>query len=144
MFANLALGTLLILLTVAIHTAGLSLLAHWMTSLVRWFRLHRHYFGKTIAMMTTVLGLFALHTVEVWLWAGAFVWVGVVEGFEDALYLSTVTFSTVGYGDVKANPEWRLFAALESVDGFLLIGWSIAFLIAASTRHGPFRSGEHF
>lgn len=144
MLVNLALGTVLISLTVVIHTAGLSLLAYWLTSAVKWFRLHRHYFGKTVAMTTTVLGLFALHTVEVWLWAGAFVLVGAVEGFEDALYLSTVTFSTVGYGDVKADPAWRLFAALESVDGFILIGWSIAFLISASTRHGPFRSGEHF
>jgi hypothetical protein len=144
MFANLALGTVLISLTVLIHTAGLSLLAFWINSIVRWFRLHRHYFGKTIAMMTTVLGLFAVHTVEVWLWAGAFVQTGVVEGFENALYLSTVTFSTVGFGDVRPNPEWRLFVALESIGGFILIGWSIAFLIAASTRHGPFRSGEHF
>jgi Ion channel len=144
MFSNLALGMIVISLTVAIHTAGLSLLGYWMTSIVQWFRLHRHYFGKTIALMTTVLGLFALHTIEIWLWAGVFVWIGAVEGFEDALYFSTVTFSTVGYGDVRVSPEWRQFAALESIDGFILIGWSISFLIAASTRHGPFRSGEHF
>ena len=95
-------------------------------------------------MTTTVLGLFFLHTVEIWLWAAVYVVIGAVAGFADALYFSTVTFSTVGYGDVAPRLEWRQFAALESIDGFILIGWSIAYLIGASTRHGPFRIGEHF
>ena len=67
-----------------------------------------------------------------------------VGDFEAALYFSTVSFSTLGYGDVIPAEEWRIFAALEGVDGFLLIGWSTAYLIAAGIRVGPFRSGEHF
>jgi Ion channel len=144
MLKNLALGTIVISATVLIHTLGLSFLAYWMTRTVGWFRLHKHFFGKTVAMMTTVLGLFALHAVEIWLWAAMFAMIGAIGDFADALYFSTVTFSTVGYGDIIASPEWRIFAALEAMDGFILIGWSIAYLIAASTRHGPFRSGEHF
>ena len=144
MLANLALGSLLIAATVSIHTVGLVLLASWMTRAVHWFKLHKHRLGQTFALMTTVLGLFFLHTIEIWLWAAVYAAIGVIADFEAALYFSTVTFSTVGYGDVTPNPEWRLFAALESINGFILIGWSIAYLIAASTRHGPFRSGEHF
>jgi hypothetical protein len=30
------------------------------------------------------------------------------------------------------------------MNGFILISWSIAYLIATSTRHGPFRIAEHF
>ncbi|WP_292396152.1 hypothetical protein [Mesorhizobium sp.] len=37
-----------------------------------------------------------------------------------------------------------MLAALEGVSGFLLIGWSTAYLIAAGTRIGPFKTGEHF
>jgi Ion channel len=144
MFANLALGSLLISATVVIHTVGLIMLSRLMSWIVRWFRLHQHDFGRMVAMLTTVFGLFFIHTVEIWLWAGTFTAMGVVSGFENALYFSTVTFSTLGYGDITAAPEWRLFAALEGMDGFILIGWSIAYLIAASTRHGPFRIGEHF
>jgi hypothetical protein len=73
-----------------------------------------------------------------------YVLIGAVGSFEPALYFSTVMFSTVGYGDVQPVAHWRQFTALEAVDGFLLIGWSIAYLVAASTRHGPFRLGEHF
>jgi hypothetical protein len=144
LFANLILGTVVISGTVMIHTSGLVLLTRWMAWIVHCFRLHRHNFTKAVAMVTTVLGLFFLHTIEIWVWAAAYFFIGVVRGFEPALYFSTVTFSTLGYGDITPLADWRLFAALEAVDGFILIGWSTAYLVAASTRHGPFRIGEHF
>ena len=144
MFANLLFGTVLIGMTVLWHTVGLILLSRWVGVWARWLRLHRHGIGQTVALMATVLGLFLLHTVEIWSWAVAYVVLGAINGFEEALYFSTVSFSTVGFGDVKIAHQWRQFAALEAIDGFILIGWSIAYLVAASTRHGPFRSGEHF
>ncbi len=95
-------------------------------------------------MVTTVLGLFFVHTVEIWAWAFVYLSLGVVPSLEASLYFSTTTFSTVGYGDMVLPHSWRLLGALEGVNGFLLIGWSTAYLVAASTRHGPFRIGEHF
>jgi hypothetical protein len=144
MFANLALGTLLISITVITHTFGLIVLSHAMGHFVRWARLHRHGLGKTIAMVATVFGLFLVHTIEIWTWAGAYLALGTVPSFADALYFSTVTFCTLGYGDIVLLSDWRLFGSLEGVSGFLLIGWSTAYLVSASTRYGPFRSGEHF
>jgi|SRR5579871_4960865 len=143
MFETLVTGTLLISATVVIQTAGVMLLARVMTRVVRWFRLHRHNLGRTVAMVVTVLGLFAMHTLEIWLWAIVYYRDRVTRTFEDALYISTASFSTQGSQEMIAL-NWRLLAALESVNGFILIGWSIAFLIAASTRFGPFRAGEHF
>lgn len=143
MAVNLALGSLLIAATVLIQTFGLILLSRTMTHLIRWFRLHRHEIGKTIAMVTTVLGLFLIHTVQIWLWAVVFDRIGAITGLEDALYFSTANFSTVG-SDLAPDPTWRLLASLEGINGFILIGWSIAYLVSASTRHGPFRFGEHF
>ena len=34
--------------------------------------------------------------------------------------------------------------AQSTLNGFLLIGWSMAYLVAAGIRIGPFRPGEHF
>jgi|SRR5262249_12421788 len=141
---NLLVGTLVISGTVMIHTFGLVLLTRWMALVVHWFRLHRHSFAKSVAMVTTVLGLFIVHTAEVWVWALVYISLGVVAGLEPALYFSTITFSTLGFGNIVPLAEWRLLTALEAVNGFILIGWSTAYLVAASTRHGPFRLGEHF
>ena len=144
MLMDLGAGTIVISITVFTQTFGLILLSRAMPHVVRWGRLHRHGFGKTVAMVATVFGLFLVHTVEIWTWAGAYLLLGNLPTFADALYFSTVTFSTLGYGDITLAREWRLFGALEGVSGFLLIGWSTAFLVSASTRYGPFRAGEHF
>ncbi|TSD82979.1 two pore domain potassium channel family protein [Mycobacterium sp. KBS0706] len=144
MYKDLALGTGIISMTVLLHTIGLMILTRVTADLGRWCRLNRHALGRTISMVATVLGLFAIHTVEIWLWALAYVVLGAFTAVHDALYFSTTTFSTIGYGDLVLDYDWRLLGALEGVSGFLLIGWSTAYLVAASTRHGPFRLGEHF
>lgn len=143
MFVNLLIGTIVITATVFIHTFGLILVSRAIGWLTAHFRLHGHR-SRVLAMNSVVLGLLCVLSVEVWLWAAFYLVVGVTNNFETALYLSTITFSTVGYGDVVPAHEWRLLAAMEGVNGFLLIGWSTAYLVAAGVRFGPFRSGEHF
>lgn len=144
MLVNLALGTVMVALTVLGHTVGLLVLTRSMGGIIHRLGLHADDFGRTVAMVLTVLGLFLLHTFEVWAWAVAYVMLGAIGVFHDALYFSTVTFSTLGYGDIILSHDWRLFASLEGVNGFILIGWSTAYLVAAATRFGPFRAGKHF
>jgi voltage-gated potassium channel Kch len=139
----LALGVLIISATVVIHTYGLIFITHAMSLISGHVRLNGRR-SRILAMNTVVIGIFAVLTVEVWLWAAAYDFLGVFSDFETSLYFSTSSFSTVGYGDVVLSEKWRLLAALESVDGFLMIGWSTAYLIAASMRVGPFQQGEHF
>jgi hypothetical protein len=144
MTSNLFIGTVLIAVCVLAHMGGLLLLATVTPRAARALRLHNHDLGRSIVMTGSVLGLFALHTSEVWLWAMSYSALGVERSFADALDLSTAMFSTVGYGPIGVPPEWRQLTALEGIAGFILIGWSTAYLVGASTRHGPFRKGEHF
>jgi hypothetical protein len=144
MFANLTAGSSLVALTVLIHTVGLVLLSRFTPFAARQLGLHNHDVGRSLIMMISVLGIFALHTVEVWLWAVAYVLLRTAGGFVDALNLSTAMFSTVGYGQSVIAPAWRLLTSLEGINGFILIGWSTAYLVGVSTRHGPFRKAEHF
>ena len=143
MLTNLALGTAVISATVVVHTLGLMAVTHLIGRLTNRFRMHGRR-SRIVAMLTVVIGTFALLTIEVWLWAISYYLLEVVADFDTALYFSTVTFSTIGYGDVLPAHGWRLFSALEGIDGFLLIGWSTAYLISAGIRVGPFRAGEHF
>jgi voltage-gated potassium channel Kch len=143
MILNLCIGTIVISLTVVIHTFGLIAITHVTARLGALFRMHGRR-SRILAMISVVMGLFAVMTAEVWLWGGIYRLLGIFNDFETALYFSTITFSTVGYGDVVPAHDWRVLAALEGINGFLLIGWSTAYLIAAGTRVGPFRVGEHF
>ena len=143
MLLNLTLGTLVISATVIIHVFGFMAVTRaigWIGDRIR-LRGHR---SRVVAMVTTVLGIFCILTVEVWLWAGVCYGLAIVPDFETALYFSIVSFCTLGYGDVVPVHPWRILAALEGINGFLLIGWSTAYLVAAGIRVGPFRVGEHF
>ncbi|MBX3580986.1 MAG: two pore domain potassium channel family protein [Rhizobiaceae bacterium] len=143
MIANLLAGTLLISGTVVIHTFGLMAITRAIGPVTSFLRLQGRR-SHIVAMLVAVIGVFGVLTVEIWLWAVVYYGLRVVGDFETALYFSTATFATVGYGDVVADGKWRLLTSLEGVSGFLLIGWSTAYLVAAGVRVGPFRSGEHF
>src|SRR5687768_11278634 len=80
------------------------------------------------------LGVFAVHTVEIWIYALLYRAVGLFAHFEEALYFSTVTYSTIGYGDLTLPHEWRVLGAIEGATGIIMLGWSTAFLVSLLTR----------
>ena len=140
LFYNLLLSCVMVTATVVIHFLGLVLLLR----LISWH-------GKTVAnlhevlrqcvlLIMAVLGIVFLHTIEIWSYAFVFQLLGAVTGFERALYFSTVTFSSLGYGDITLNPQWRVFGAIEAANGVILFGWSTAFLISLMSK---LRTLEH-
>ncbi|MDJ0631473.1 MAG: ion channel [Rhodobacter sp.] len=77
--------------------------------------------------------LFA-HTVQIYLWALAFLGLGALPGYEAPIYFALVTYSTLGYGDITLAPDFRLFGAMASVCGVLMFGLTTAFLVGAFAR----------
>jgi hypothetical protein len=87
-----------------------------------------------VLIVIVVLGIFVVHTVEIWLYAIVFLGIGAIGNFEAALYFSTVTFASLGYGDIVLSPDWRLFGAIEAANGLILLAWSTAFLLSLMSR----------
>ncbi|WP_419913514.1 ion channel [Hoeflea sp.] len=143
MLPDLLLGTAVVSLTVLVHTLGLVAIANVMNRVAGLHPIHE-FRSKVISMVILVHGLILVHSVEIWIWAVVYEITGAIEGMTDALYFSAITFSTLGYGDALITEEWRLMAGMEGLSGFVLIGWSTAYLVAASTRIGPFQAGKHF
>jgi voltage-gated potassium channel len=132
--ANLALGTTMGIVTVLIHFWGLLYLTHLM-------RRHRHRLRPTadrthqaLVLLIVVFGIFILHTLEIWAYAALFVFLDEFESFEAALYFSTSSFTTVGFGDIVMTPRWRVLSAIEAANGWILFAWSTAFLLTVTTR----------
>jgi Ion channel len=130
MAENLAMATVMVTLTVIIHFVGLLALLRLLDRTGHHFRPLDSTLGQGVLIILVVLGLFAIHTVEIWAYALCFIVLGAINDFESALYFSTVTFTTVGYGDIVLDPGWRLLGAIEAANGFILFGWSTAFLLS--------------
>jgi hypothetical protein len=134
MIGNLALATLMVGLTVIIHFVGLLGLMWVLRTRGHRFRAHESAIGQGAAIVFVVLGLVAILTIEIWLYGVVYLSLGALPDFESALYFSTTSFTTIGYGDVVLDKSWRLFGAVEGANGLLLFGWSTAFLIAVTAR----------
>jgi hypothetical protein len=74
------------------------------------------------------------HTVQVWIWAAAFVMAGTLSDLADAIYFSLVTYTTLGYGDIVIGSGFRIFGAMAAVTGLLNFGISTAFLVGLLGR----------
>lgn len=86
-------------------------------------------------MMIAVMGSFVAHVIQIWMWAGFYLWIGVVDGVESALYFSASAFTTVGFGDIYLPQEdWRMTSAIQAANGFLVFGWSTAFIFEVMAR----------
>ena len=139
-FANFALASLMVVLTVCIHFVGLLALTWLLRRRGHYLRPHEGAARVAALIVFVVLRLVAIHTIEIWLYAVVFLAIGALPDFEAALYFSTTSFTTLGYGDVVLERQWRLFGAIEGANGLLLIGWSTAFLLSVIER---LRTLEH-
>lgn len=64
-----------------------------------------------------------------WLWAGVLLWLGAFPHLEEALYFAIASYTTVGFGDVVAPPDWRILGATIAANGMLGFGIATAALI---------------
>ncbi len=123
--------------TVLVHLMGLTLLI----ALAAWIKPARERFWhQAILLVGIAFGLFGLHTAEIWAYAILYDGVGATPSFEDALYFSTVTYATIGYGDLTLPRNWRILGAIEGANGVILLGWSTAFFVSVV---GRIRALEH-
>lgn len=132
--ANLAVATAMVTLTVLVHFWGLLVLTHVMQRGGRRLRPHDSRIGQAAIILLVVFGIFAAHTIEVWLYAMLYMALGEARAFEEALYFSTVTFMSLGYGDIVLSPKWRVVSAIESANGVILVAWSTTFLFSVTQR----------
>ena len=129
MFVNqLIIGALLVCLTVFIHAITLDRLMKFVEKIGPQLYKRLRSVWKPSLLMMTVLGIFCAHIVQIWLWAGFYMAINAFSDFETALYFSTSSFTTVGYGDVYLGKDWRLLSSFQSANGFILFGWSTAFI----------------
>ncbi len=77
-----------------------------------------------------VLMMFLAALLEIFIWAVAYLMVGAISALEPALYFSTVTFTTLGYGDIVLQEGWRLLASFEAANGIMMFGWTTALIFA--------------
>ena len=128
MLIQLALASFMIMITMLIHLVGLAIVIRVIRSERPFFR--RLRFSPLTVLLGATVGVFAIHSIEIWLYATLYLMLGALGHFEEALYFSTVTYASIGYGDVLMPHAWRVLGGIEGATGVILLGWSTAFLVS--------------
>jgi len=92
-------------------------------------------------VLICVFTIFLAHVVEIWLFGLGYYFSSQLDGIGnlfgktanhgiilDYVYLSFVTYTTLGYGDLVASGYLRYLTGVEALVGLILITWSASFL----------------
>lgn len=131
MLEKILIGLGMVCLTTLIH-------AFFMIIGVRfaeWRSAHRNHrrreLQKALAISLFTAWLLVGVVLEVLVWAAVYLalpGITVLGNLETAFYFSMVTFTTVGYGDVVLDGNWRMLASLQAANGAIIVGWTTALI----------------
>ncbi len=139
-FTQIIYGSLLIIGTVFIQVAFISTLTHSLHMMGHWLAKPPVQIKTVFVLSAMVLWLVAGLSVSAGLWAWVYMLIGIFDNMEPALYFSIVTFSTLGYGDIVLDPQWRILGSLTAVNGLIIVGLNTAVLVEAIAR---IRAAQH-
>ncbi|MBE0414797.1 ion channel [Yoonia sp.] len=131
MFIQLALGTLLLLLSIIIAGISYWLMEIGLMRLRPWLTRTPHRPKLILVLCVAAVWILGQMTAGVWMWAFALFGLGVFDTMELSVYFSLVSFTTLGFGDVLLPIEWRLLGGLAAANGLLNIGLVTALLVEA-------------
>ena len=94
--------------------------------------------ARVMAFLVLTVGvLIVAHTIQIWMWAAVFIAIADLPDLSTSFYFSTVTYTTLGYGDIVLGPGSRIVATFCAVTGLLTFGISTALLISVLSRVLP-------
>jgi hypothetical protein len=126
-------------LTTVIHIAAVvgmaASLTHAKQALEKW-KLGRVLSALVVLGLLGTVGwvLSALSGLESAIWALAYLRLGALDTFADAMLYSVNALTTLGSSGLHLDRHWRMMGALESANGVMLFGISTGFAAAVTTE----------
>jgi hypothetical protein len=138
-------GLSLIALTIALHAAGVVMMALAGFGIRARMESRKLGLRRLIPIVIGIIGVFGLllavlHGIEAAIWAGAYLWLGALDTPKDAILYSLDSMTTRGASGLTLERHWLTMGALEAADGMLLFGISTAYIFAVMQAHWPMLS----
>ena len=142
----LAIGFVGIAVTVGLHAFVTSFVASALNNYG--LALHSRFEKKARALILggTAVCLAVKHYIDILLWAAAYWYFAGHEqfdSFESAVYFSSVTYTSLGFGDIVLSGSTRLICGIQAMNGILLFGWSTALLFFLVQRFWSEEAGTN-
>lgn len=129
MFVQIAIGSVMMLLTVGIAALSAWAIEVTFAKLNPWVLRQPHRPKLMLMVVFAALWALAMVTAGVWLWAFCFRLLDVFHTMEESVYFSLVSFTTLGYGDILLSHKWRILGGMAAANGLLNVGLLTALLV---------------
>lgn len=131
LLTQIAIGTVLLIVNITFAAMAAMALEVIFQKSHPWLMREPHRPKLVLLVAGVSLWLLGVITLGVWIWAGAYLWLGAFATPEEAVYFSIVAYTTLGLGDVVLPREWRILAGMEAANGFINFGLLCALFIEA-------------
>ncbi|WJG09282.1 ion channel [Aliiglaciecola sp. LCG003] len=129
MLVQLLLGAAIITLTIIVQVVILGVLAYFFARVKHAVSDVTRSIRNITIMVVSVLWLVLGITINTWIWALTFIYIGEFADIETAVYFAISSFTTLGYGDILMSEKWRILGSLSAVNGLIVFGLNTAFLV---------------
>ena len=124
----------MLLLIVLIHATGMRLLTNQFEKRVQSLSVAHSTWRPDVLMGFVVTLMLLLHLLEIWAWAAALVYSGLVVNWRAAGFFAANTYTTVGYGNFLLPDGWHMLAPIIAISGLFTFGWTGSVLVEIVRR----------
>lgn len=124
----------MLLLIVLIHATGMRTLTDRFELRIQALRGVRSTWRPDLLLGLVVTLMLLLHLVEIWVWAAALVYSGLVVNWRAAGFFAANTYTTVGYGNFLLPEGWHMLAPIIAMSGLFTFGWTGSVLVEIVRR----------
>lgn len=131
---------------VTLFTSVIAVMLHYESFILFGRIVKKIEFAHRRRMLLLIFGLLFVHIVAIWGFGISAWWlvevnsIGMVMGYEtmsflDYIFMSAVTYTTLGYGDMIPLGPIRFLYGSQGLVGFVLITWSASFAFLEMQRN---------
>ena len=134
--AAIVIGSIILVSLVLFHGMGV----HWVSTIHKRGELRLragrpHVFAALLLFGAAIFLLLSLHIIGVIWWAIVLTRLGLIHTAKDAIYFCANAYTTLGYGQVDLDPQYRIISPIIGISGLFTFAWTTSMLVNIVRDH---------
>jgi hypothetical protein len=134
--AAIGIGSIILVCLVLFHGMGI----HFVLSIHKRGELRLragrpHVSAALIVFGVAVFLLLSLHIIGVIAWSVVLTSLGLIAKAKDAIYFCANAYTTLGYGSVDLDPQYRIISPIIGISGLFTFAWTTSVLVNIIRAH---------
>src|SRR5580704_19546028 len=102
-----------------------------------------HVFAALVLFGIAIFLLLSLHIIGVIWWAIVLRHLGLIHTAKNAIYFCANAYTTLGYGEVDLDPQYRIISPIIGISGLFTFAWTTSALVTVVQTHNALLDRLH-